>query len=338
MAVKMKPHKLSKAKIKKIVQGIQTGLPQCKIAASVGVNRKTLRNWLGDREDPHPFVRKLQREVAQAEEELIRERVDQVKQAARGGVEYGETRITKTGKSLIIRQVPPDWRAAAWFLERRYPKSYALRHIEVEDDDTGDDLVIIGVTDTGKTQELFAEYLDDHPFNSKPQGLFAVHEAPVGARKAPYKLTEAKIKTIVQGARKGLPWSVIAAAVGVNRKTLWNWLKDQEDPHPLIWKLHQEVWQAAAALIKELLDLINQAARGGAEYRKIRVTKTRTILIIRRIPPDWRAAAWFLERRFPESYSERHIKVEDDEDDVTVDNRLIVRMTDDDESQDLFAE
>jgi len=35
MAVKMKPHKLEEAKIKKIVQGIQTGLPQYKIAASV---------------------------------------------------------------------------------------------------------------------------------------------------------------------------------------------------------------------------------------------------------------------------------------------------------------
>ena len=337
MAVKMKPHKLEEAKIKKIVQGIQTGLPQYKIAASVGVNRKTLRNWLGDREDPHPFVRKLQREVAQAEEEFIEERVDQVKQAARGGAEYGETRITKTGKSLSsIRQVPPDWRAAAWLLERRYPKSFALRHIEVEDDVTDDDLLIIGVTHAGKTQDLFAEYLDDHPFNSKPQGLFAVHEAPVAARKAPYKLTEAKIKTIVQGVRKGLPWSVIAAAVGVNRKTLWNWLRDQEDPHPLVWKLQQEVWEAAAAFIQELVDLIKQAARGGAEYREIRVKEIGdSLIIIRQVSPDWRAAAWFLERRFPESYSERHIKVEDD---VPGDDPLIVEMTYDDESQDLFAE
>lgn len=215
MAVKMKPHKLDEAKIKKIVQGIQTGLPKCNIAASVGVNRKTLRDWLGDREDPHPFVRKLHREVAQAEKELSEERVDQVKQAARGGAPYGVTRITKTGKSRSsIRQVPPNWRAAAWLLECRYPKSFALHRIEVEDDAPDDDFRVIGVTDTGKTKELFAEYRD-HPFNSKPQDLFAVHEAPVAARKAPYKLTEAKIKTIVQGVRKGLPWSVIAASVGV---------------------------------------------------------------------------------------------------------------------------
>ena len=127
--------------------------------------------------------------------------------------------------------------------------------------------------------------------------------------------------------------------MGVNRKTLWNWLRDQEDPHPLVWKLQQEVWEAAAAFIQELVDLIIQAARGGAQYREIRVTEIGdSLLIIRQVSPDWRAAAWFLERRFPESYSERHIKVEDDKDDVTVDNRLIIWMTYDDESQDLFAE
>lgn len=164
------------------------------------------------------------------------------------------------------------------------------------------------------------------------------------AVKKPYKLTEAKIKPIVQGIRMGLAWDAIAGTVGVCPRTLRNWLKPQKDPDRLVRKLQREVAQAEAALIKERLGRINRAAQGGAEYKEFRITKpidgppTEETAIIRQTPPDWKADAWFLERRFPKYFSERHHEIEDDSDDFTEDNPLIIGMTPDGETQDLFAE
>lgn len=116
-------------------------------------------------------------------------------------------------------------------------------------------------------------------------------EEPKDKGGRPDKLTPDVHERIVALTRAGNFMETAAAAAGIDRETLRQWLKkgarvleDSDDPKELKFKAFADaVTEAAGASEATLLTLISNSARGGT----------------------WQAAAWILERKFPDRYGRR---------------------------------
>jgi len=89
-----------------------------------------------------------------------------------------------------------------------------------------------------------------------------------------YKFTDALVKVIVKHLRQGMSRADVSKAIGVGKKTFWNWMHDPVKMKP---GFAAKVEKAEAQNVSDLLDTIR---RHGDD--------------------DWRAAAWALERTRPE--------------------------------------
>jgi transposase len=99
----------------------------------------------------------------------------------------------------------------------------------------------------------------------------------------PTKLTEAVTDDLVVLLAAGVPVSVAPRSVGVSRGTLDRWLREGE--------LHGRVEQARAA----------------GPVSSETVTEARLVVLLARAAQfDWKAAAWWLERRWPERWARAH--------------------------------
>jgi hypothetical protein len=98
----------------------------------------------------------------------------------------------------------------------------------------------------------------------------------------PTKLTPEAIAQLEQLVRAGTTIDVAAAAVGVNRATIYRWLAAGEKARKGTYtrQLREAVERARAESESVLVARIGQAAAKGS----------------------WQAAAWLLERRFPERW------------------------------------
>ena len=95
-------------------------------------------------------------------------------------------------------------------------------------------------------------------------------------------LTEERADDLVVLLAAGVPVKVAARAVNVSRRTLDRWLRQDE--------LRERVKQARA------VGPVSTEA----------VTEARLVVLLARAAQfDWRAAAWWLERRWPERWAER---------------------------------
>jgi transposase len=108
---------------------------------------------------------------------------------------------------------------------------------------------------------------------------------PAPRRRAPgrpSKLTPEAIAQLEQLVRAGTTIDVAAAAVGVNRATIYRWLAAGEKARKGTYtrQLREAVERARAESESVLVARIGQAAAKGS----------------------WQAAAWLLERRFPERW------------------------------------
>ncbi len=127
-----------------ILIGLRRGLRLEDAAQSAGITYRTLRNWVRrgeverDRLEADPEAVPIKEETifvdflanyeeAKAEGQMLLANV--VKTAADGGHKIRETRVTevviegtvvKKESQTIEREVGPDWKAAAFILERRY--------------------------------------------------------------------------------------------------------------------------------------------------------------------------------------------------------------------------
>lgn len=129
-------------------------------AAYAGISKDTLYNWLkrGRREKrrlaKNPRARPYQSEaqfvifvdgVTRAMSESEVRDVSIIAQAANGGQRYVEEKIITDAQGNILSKqtttkgIPPQWQAAAWRLERKYPKKWGRRVAILKDEGTGEE-------------------------------------------------------------------------------------------------------------------------------------------------------------------------------------------------------
>lgn len=110
------------------------GLPIEQAAAFAGLDHSTVHEWIARGEGRDPRGRGSTPETRAFVEDLARARAEQhtvdvllIENAARGGAEIERRTIRRANgeTEVVVRRSPPDWRAAAWLLERRYRELYA---------------------------------------------------------------------------------------------------------------------------------------------------------------------------------------------------------------------
>ena len=90
-------------------------------------------------------------------------------------------------------------------------------------------------------------------------------------------------ETIVDGINAGLTFGMSCARAGVNPATFYRWLEKGET--------------AKSGAFREFCDTVSRAKADSA----LRLVSQITL----QAPTDWRAAAFMLERRFPDDYGKR---------------------------------
>lgn len=100
----------------------------------------------------------------------------------------------------------------------------------------------------------------------------------------PSKLTAPMIKKLAQAVRLGATYDLASKYAGVDYTTFRNWMKKAEqpgcDPRSNPAKLRAAILQAEGDATRQWLAVIEKAASNG----------------------QWQAAAWKLERKYPEKY------------------------------------
>ena len=98
----------------------------------------------------------------------------------------------------------------------------------------------------------------------------------------PTKLTEERADDLAVLLAAGVPVEVAARSVNVSRRTLDRWLR-------------QDVFR----------ERVRQARDAGPEGSEAASEARLVVLLLRAAAHDWRASAWYLERRFPDRWAER---------------------------------
>jgi len=138
--LKTNPGKISPERVKVILEAIRIGVPLSKAAPLAGISYPTLNNWRvrGEKEKQgkyHDFFIALEK----AKADFIGECLKRINEAAEGGQILTTTKkFFRQGDGLrclivIKRKTHPDWRAAAWLLERLYPDEYGVNQMKTSD-------------------------------------------------------------------------------------------------------------------------------------------------------------------------------------------------------------
>ena len=119
------------------------------------------------------------------------------------------------------------------------------------------------------------------------------------------KLTRFRVKAVLLALEWGATMEQAAEAAGIARRTIYNWMDrgENEVTGPFAEFLHAK--RAAEAIAEaRALAIIQRAATGGEPITKTRRAPAPDGTIAETITaglslPDWKAAAWLLERRWP---------------------------------------
>lgn len=105
------------------------------------------------------------------------------------------------------------------------------------------------------------------------------------------KLNQKMLETIVELKSHGLSDKDIYAAVGISHTTYYRWINKPSTK--LQRALSEELKKAESAYKRQLLDTIKEAAVSRPQY--------------------WTAAAWILERKYPEEFGQNRASTNDTE-------------------------
>lgn len=127
-----RPAKYTEELAQAIVDSIASGMPEIHSAVLFGICRTTLSDW--KRKKP-AFSASIKKARAQA----MQGRIAVITAAAKGGDEY-ETQETVTKskdgsitKKVVRKKTPPNWTAAAWYLERQYCDQFGLNRLDLKE-------------------------------------------------------------------------------------------------------------------------------------------------------------------------------------------------------------
>lgn len=117
-------------------------------------------------------------------------------------------------------------------------------------------------------------------------------------------ITDTVIKAVYTFAKNGLQQTAIAAAIGVSVPTLNRWLKQGSEHNTLCsFDLEECVDKCGDVAGKRFLaNVFNKASY------ELQDSLLRKINDASNIPQHWQAAAWLLERRFPNEFGKKEIK------------------------------
>lgn len=130
--------KLTPEVTKKFVKGLRLGLKVEDVCAVAGISTQTFYNWMNKAQagGGKPYIDFFEA-VKKAEPASKAARVKAILAAAKGGQETTERKVVSrkspTGETeiieqtVIVRKAPPQWQAAAWWLERRYAAEFGRR-------------------------------------------------------------------------------------------------------------------------------------------------------------------------------------------------------------------
>lgn len=113
---------------KLIYTALKAEIPIKRSVALAGINISTYREWMRrGLDNDYPVHATFRRKIQKILAEIEMKKLLTIQNAAKGYLV--RDKIIKVGKRckteiIKIREVPPDWRASAWFLERRFPESY----------------------------------------------------------------------------------------------------------------------------------------------------------------------------------------------------------------------
>ena len=93
------------------------------------------------------------------------------------------------------------------------------------------------------------------------------------------------------------------AAVGINRKTLYNWLKKGEAKETERYTDFYNAYQLAVQ--SSYQSLVRQVLGGDSQVRTELDADGNVIKTVRTETRSWRQAAWLLEKRFPHLFGEQ---------------------------------
>lgn len=109
------------------------------------------------------------------------------------------------------------------------------------------------------------------------------------------KLTDEKTQEIFNAIAGGNTHEVAARLAGIAPSTFYNWMKRGEQAKSGRFKnFHDQIKKAEALAEAERINVIRRAMLAQGKFKD----------------PDWKAAAWYLERRYPEKWGRRVITQE----------------------------
>ena len=111
-----------------IYAALEAELPVKRATRLAGIDYSTYREWLqkGLNTD-YPVHAAFRRRVNKILANIEMKKLCAIQKAAEGYSLHEKTfKISKRGKTIIItvREIQPSWKAAVWFLERRFPERY----------------------------------------------------------------------------------------------------------------------------------------------------------------------------------------------------------------------
>ena len=132
--------KLSKKKQEAYCEAIRLGLSKSRAARLIGVSLQTVDNWYrwGQEEGCKKKYFQFFKRVTQSQEQFVEDNLKIIREAAQGGKQLKETRITYNSEGkikeeiVIIKDIKPTWQAGSWLLERKHPAEFS-QHSIIED-------------------------------------------------------------------------------------------------------------------------------------------------------------------------------------------------------------